>query len=316
MKLHGGATGTSKKFVVMFILRPAQKNNFPKISVILPVYNDSESLFKCLKALKLQDFDSKQFEVIVVDNGSKYPVKIEDIPLKLNIVVELSPGSYAARNTGISLAQGEILAFTDADCIPAQNWLSSGFKELLKHGHDTIIGGEIDVQPAKPEKPNLAESYDIALGLRQERYITMGNFAATANMITWKSLFQEVGLFNNKLKSGGDYEWGNRAIRLDKKIVYCPNVIVTHPARNSLVDIINKTRRITGGIEDIKKEPQLDRYDGIKGTPFATIQSIINNKKLPKLHHKFAVLYVAIIVFSVTNFEKIRLFMGFGSKRE
>ena len=86
------------------------------VSVIIPVFNDAERLKICLTALEKQTYPQDYYEVIVVDNGSDE--NLENVvkqftQAKLAYYPEL--GSYAARNHGIALAKGEILAFTDAD---------------------------------------------------------------------------------------------------------------------------------------------------------------------------------------------------------
>jgi cellulose synthase/poly-beta-1,6-N-acetylglucosamine synthase-like glycosyltransferase len=94
-------------------LNDDQSEMLPFVSVILPVYNDAEALHRCLYSLQ------KQTEVIVVDNGST-----EDNPQSVvsefpgyQYSVEAKIGSYAARNKGISLANSEVYAFIDSDCV-------------------------------------------------------------------------------------------------------------------------------------------------------------------------------------------------------
>src|SRR5687767_14260928 len=103
----------------------APDSSQPSVSVIIPVYNDTERLLRCLEALEAQTYPRNRFEVIVVDNGSDVPVADT-----LNrhagcaiLVTEPRPGGFVARNAGIERASGEILAFTDADCLPAASWL-------------------------------------------------------------------------------------------------------------------------------------------------------------------------------------------------
>jgi len=102
------------------------KTSTPFVSVIIPVYNDPERLKTCLQALEEQTYPQSSYEVIVVDNGSDE--SIEPIVTEFNQAkagYEPHPGSYAARNKGLSLARGEVIAFTDADCIPALDWIET-----------------------------------------------------------------------------------------------------------------------------------------------------------------------------------------------
>ncbi len=96
----------------------------PFVSVIIPVYNDAGRLRICLAALHKQTYDSDRYEIIVIDNGSDPSPVMDNLKVEFDNVVydqELTPGSYAARNKGITIAKGDVIAFTDADCIPVNN---------------------------------------------------------------------------------------------------------------------------------------------------------------------------------------------------
>ena len=102
------------------------KQTSPYISVIIPVYNDSQRLQLCLAALENQSYPKDSYEVIVIDNNSTDNVKkIVNNCSQAIYAFKKTKGSYAARNKGISLARGEVLAFTDSDCIPTHHWLPS-----------------------------------------------------------------------------------------------------------------------------------------------------------------------------------------------
>src|SRR4051812_27832091 len=96
----------------------------PFVSVIVPVFNQSEPLRACLRALNGQTSPRARFEVIVVDNGSTDPVSVPTgSHSTVRVEGESKPGSYAARNRGVAIARGSVIAFTDADCVPAADWV-------------------------------------------------------------------------------------------------------------------------------------------------------------------------------------------------
>ena len=109
-----------------------------KTSIIVPVYNDPQRIQKLLYQLVNQSYDN--FEIIICDNGStdstlqivqNYCTKYPDL---VQIVSENKiQSSYAARNKGIKISKGEILAFTDSDCLPELNWLEEGVKALYNN---------------------------------------------------------------------------------------------------------------------------------------------------------------------------------------
>ena len=101
----------------------------PFVTVIVPLYNDSELLRYCLSSLCLQTYPQERYEVIVVDNGSDENIQplIKEFS-DIKFFKEERPGSYSARNSGILHANGEILAFTDSDCNPSRDWIEKGVK--------------------------------------------------------------------------------------------------------------------------------------------------------------------------------------------
>lgn len=219
----------------------------PRFSVVVPVFNDTEGLLVCLEALELQTFPKDRFEVIVVDNGSAHPLPRPDTSLRLMIIFESRPGSYAARNAGVRRSRGELLAFTDADCQPAHDWLEQ--LDLLFDEDKSVmaIGGRIEVTISGERRP--AELYELALTpFPQSRMVETGRYAATANLTVRRSAFQSVGEFDSELLSSGDREWGNRLVAQDLVLRYSSRPVVMHPARKSIRDLVKKRRRIAGGM--------------------------------------------------------------------
>src|SRR5215216_464513 len=134
------------------------KPRAPFVSVIVPVFNDAVRLRTCLEALVEQTFPRHRFEIIVVDNGSDQPLDglVAELP-RARLTVEPRPGSYAARNRGIALSRGDILAFTDSDCLPAPAWLECGVRSLTEDENCGLVGGHIEVVFSNPDRPGAVE---------------------------------------------------------------------------------------------------------------------------------------------------------------
>ena len=233
----------------------SEKNraNAPFVSVIIPVYNDALRLQKCLEALSGQTY--REFETLVIDNGSTEP-GLERLCGQFENVTFLNeekPGSYAARNKGIGFAKGEIIAFTDADCVPDVQWLELGVKKLQETPSCGVVGGRVLVFSEKPESPTQAELYELRWSFPQRTFVENDHFAVTANMFTWCKIIAVVGKFDDNLKSAGDREWGNRVVRHGYAIAYDHAAFVNHPARRNLAEIKSKLRRATGGRRDMDK---------------------------------------------------------------
>ena len=226
-----------------------------RVSVIIPVYNDRERLKLCLDALAVQTLPKDAYEVIVVDNLSDPPLDDVVEPYEgCHYVRETTPGSYIARNTGLAQAKGDILAFTDSDCIPVPEWLERGIKALEEHAPDGSIGGGIELFPANPDSPTAVELYEVVFGLNQLTNVNNFNFAATANMFTMRSTLEAVGPFDTELKSGGDMNWGHRVHEAGRPVVFAPEALIRHPTRDKLNQILTQARRHAGGRHDLGKQ--------------------------------------------------------------
>ena len=212
------------------------------VFVVIPHYNDEQGLFKCLNALNLNNNRSLICEVIVVDNGSAEKlntIEFNSINLPIKFVEEHKAGSYCARNTGLRLAKGKFIALTDCDCIPDRDWLSCAASTFEDISIDRI-GGAIEFYFKKCE-PNIYELYDSIFNLRQQHHVARGT-AVTANLIFRRELLASVGFFDDTKLSGSDINWGIRASKLNKKIVYVENCKIRHPARSSWTQISKKKR--------------------------------------------------------------------------
>jgi glycosyltransferase involved in cell wall biosynthesis len=227
---------------------PERSNDGPiLVSIIIPVYNDPR-LATCLECLKGQTLGSDRFEVLVIDNGSDAPPSelVARYPFA-RLDTESTPGSYAARNRGLELATGSVMAFTDSDCVPSAEWLATGLAAIESEEGVVAVGGRVDVFPHDAQRPTAVELFDIAFAFDQERTLRERGFAVTANLFVPRAAFERVGLFNEELLSGSDGEWCHRAAELGIPTRYCADAAVAHPARSRLAQIIRKRRRVVGG---------------------------------------------------------------------
>lgn len=225
-----------------------QSNLF--VSVIVPTFKDWERLNECLICLKRQSYPVHLFEIIIVDNEclEEYPFSLK-LPANAIIIGAKERGSYSARNEAILLAKGDVLAFTDSDCLPDERWLEKG----VAHLNSSIdgIGGQVMLFYKDAKRLTPAERYESRNAFRQRYYIDELKFSVTANLIVKKTAFDTTGHFNSNLQSGGDREWGNRFFSKGYKLIYANDVIVKHPARTSIQSLVTKTVRVTEGMLDL-----------------------------------------------------------------
>ncbi|MDA1129562.1 MAG: glycosyltransferase [Chloroflexi bacterium] len=230
----------------------------PFVTVIIPVYNNPSGVAKALDALMTQSYPADRFEVVVGDNGSRddtnmvvrgYAAQYGD---RVRWVIEDKvQSSYAARNRAISIARGEILAFTDSDCVPHPSWIEEGVAGLERQ-NAACGGGRVEFT-FKRDRPNASEYLDATNSLDQRRYVEQEGFAATANFFARRDLFRRQGLFLAELISGGDYEFGRRVTGAGEKLVYLEDAVVEHPARDSFRAVLKKRRRVARGAMQLDK---------------------------------------------------------------
>ncbi len=216
----------------------------PVVTVVVPVRNGADGIVGCLSGLAAQA-DAPEFEVVVVDNDSDDDTAAvaQDHAVGARVVSERRRGSYAARNAGIAVARGSILAFTDADCVPSPAWLAAA-TTAIEQGADLAAGGI--VMRHSPHATTV-ERYDSAVYLRQEDLVTQHGWAVTANLVVRRSVIDAVGPFDPSLPSGGDREFCQRAVAAGHRLVYVPEAIVGHRPRTRLGEIWHVNRRIGSG---------------------------------------------------------------------
>lgn len=223
-----------------------------KFSVIIPTYNDWARLGQCLSALEEQTIDKDEYEVIVVNNGENDTIPVDFyLPGNAQIIHEPKPGSYIARNKGAEIARGDILAFTDSDCIPDPDWLLHAERAYRKQETD-LVGGKVQI--FRPEGGNkYAYIYGYYTAFPQHRDVPLGK-GVTANLFIKRSIFKNAGRFNSSIKSGEDWGFTLRCTQMGYRMIYSDDVLVLHPAR-SVSAIFKKVYRLScGGALNVKRE--------------------------------------------------------------
>lgn len=215
-----------------------------KFSVIVPTYNDWKRLGKCLRALRKQTLPQDNYEIIVVNNSQSEKIPRDfKLPEGVQLLHEPQPGSYVARNKGASVAKGDLLAYTDSDCIPDKNWLVNA-EEHFNQSNCDLLGGRVEIFEAQ-NSGKYGYIYERYTAFPQHYHVPNGR-GVTANLFVKKSVFEKVNGFNARMKSGGDWEFTLKCTERGYDMIYGDNVLVLHPARN-LTTILKKQYRLTCG---------------------------------------------------------------------
>ena len=288
----------------------------PFVSIMIPVYTDRDRLTLCLAALEHQPYPKAQYEVIVIDNGSDH--SLDDLAnqyLQVRLTSESQPGSYAARNRGLQMARGQLLGFTDSDCIPAPDWIANGIARFLATENCGLVAGKIQLFFQQQDRPTVVELFDSRNFLQQHRYIAEDHYGATANLFTSRAIFDAVGLFNAQLKSGGDREWGQRVYAAGYQQVYADDVCIAHPARHSWPEIAKKISRVIEGrykIDARQSEPInrfIKRIVWQTRPPIRDISRVFSDQEITSLDHRIGLSLVFVAIRYLSLWKEVQLYL-------
>ncbi|HWD18824.1 MAG TPA: glycosyltransferase [Verrucomicrobiae bacterium] len=207
-------------------------SRWPKISVVVACYNAARTLQPCLDSLRALHYPD--YEVIVVDDGSTdITEQVTSLYPDFRCLRQTHQGLSVARNTGIAAAEGEIIAFTDADCRPDEDWLHYAVGDLLKSpyvgmgGHnflppdDSAVAAAVAVSPGGPAHVMLTD--------RQAEHIP------GCNMIFYKWALEEIGGFDPIFhRAGDDVDVCWRLQQKGYKIGFSPPGFVWHYRRSTI----------------------------------------------------------------------------------
>jgi len=214
------------------------------ISVVLPFRNARRTLARCLESLVSQSL--QEWELIAVDNGSSdgsASIVKEFIARhsghRIRLVTEEAVGASAARNRGVREAQGDWIAFTDADCIADPEWIED--LAAAACSDDPTIGGVAGrILPADTDGAvgKLLGLYTLPANPSERSFdsytLTQGGFP-TANLMVRRNVFESVGGFDESITIyGEDHVLCMRMYERGARIKAVTNAIVRHVHREGI----------------------------------------------------------------------------------
>ncbi len=236
------------------------------ISIIVPCYNGTPFIEKFISSLSaLEVPENLDLEVLIIDNGStdgswqmlqkqcngfrKFRIKLLEYFKKQS--------SYAVRNYGVSQSKGNMLAFTDIDCVLPGNYLLQLHTKLSEHTTPFIVAGNVELFLSA--SPSLYEYYDYVFGFNMKSYVKEWT-GVTANAALPASTFQASGGFD-EVESGGDRAFFKRLVTNHKvNYHYHEELLVYHPCRDSYIALLRKAKRVARGHATYyQKQPWISR---------------------------------------------------------
>lgn len=221
------------------------QNLRPGVTIIVPVYNGEKIIEQCLSSLMKLNYPEDRLSIFVVDNGStdSTPDIVRSYPRATLLTQTAIQNAAASRNEAVRQANSDIIAFTDDDCVADPDWLQNGIAAMEREQADLVAGF---IQMTYGDPPNMVEKYDTLTYFLQDEYVEEG-FGATANLLVKRAVFEKIGDFNEHMICSEDAEFGIRAKDHGFKIVYAPNAVIYHPARDTLKKLYKKAIRLGTG---------------------------------------------------------------------
>lgn len=205
-----------------------------RFSVVVPTFNRSSTLRQTLGALIAQDYPD--YEVIVVDDGSTDDTSemVRQAFPSVRYLRQSNRGPAAARNAGIQAANGEIVAFTDDDCLPPYDWLTRLADGYARYPEVAGVGGYLEA-PTEVLRHNILARYERYMtrehyGARDEEVV--GGFecpaGGTCNMSYRRSVLLAVGGFDEGFRyaAGEDADLKWRICQRGCRLLYIPVRVV------------------------------------------------------------------------------------------
>jgi glycosyltransferase involved in cell wall biosynthesis len=207
----------------------------PEVSVVIPARDAEGSLPPLLSSLSRQTLAGDRFEVIVVENGSRDRTAEVAERGGARVVREQVGNRSRARNAGVRAAAADLIAFTDADCVPALSWLES----LLDcRGRAPLVAGAVVVSTGP--SPNALERFESRWRFSQSAWVQQG-WAATANLCVERFAFEAIGGFEAAYRHiGEDADFCLRAGRAGFALEYCEDAVVMHDAERQLGPLLRR----------------------------------------------------------------------------
>lgn len=236
-------------------------NAVPAVSVIIPAYNAATYIGEALKSVFNQTFTSH--EVIVINDGSPdtdaFERELEPYAARIQYVKQENQGAATARNTGLRAARGEFVGFLDADDTWLPNFLEEQIKFLKSAKADFVYSDALLVGESLLNGRTFMGVQPSRGAVTPESLLAVDVTILTSAVLARKAPILEVGLFDEELRRGHDFELWLRLAKRGIRFAYQRKVLVQHRILESGLsgDTISQLQRTLSVLERIRDREDL-----------------------------------------------------------
>jgi glycosyltransferase involved in cell wall biosynthesis len=244
-----------------------------RVSVVIPARNEAGRIAATIHAV-LREAKScgVDLEVIVVDDGSTDTTSSDARRAGARVVrVEGAGNPGAARNCGAAAAQGDLLIFLDADCVPAPNWLAA-FLAAHRAG-ERCVGGSLSL-PAGLGATARCDYYFSSYHLHPGRHGGPVPNLSPANLSVRRALFEAAGRFTEELPVANGHEelaWQAALVGSGARCWFEPQARADHHNRPGITNLMRRTYRWAYSALQAKAESGAARLSWLYRWPWLVV---------------------------------------------
>lgn len=204
----------------------------PSVTVVVPARNAERTIAQCVDSLLALRYPRDRLELCVVDNGSTDGTgsALRAYGGRILVVDERERGAAAARNAGLARTHGEVVAFTDADCVVDPDWLAELVPPLAADGIG-IVGGRILARPEANDVERFGEAiHDHRRAIEDLR----PPYAITMSWASPRGVLEALGGFDPRFVRCQDIDLSYRIVQAGYRLVYAPGAVVYHRNESTL----------------------------------------------------------------------------------
>jgi GT2 family glycosyltransferase len=224
--------------------------NLPLVSIVIPMFNESEAIERCLNSIFSQDYPRGEIEILVADGGSTDGAreKVESLVRmnpNLRIVENPRRRTPAGLNAGIRSANGDIVIILGAHTRIKEDFVRQNVEAMERERVNCTGGTQVNVGDTTMQKAiGIAMGSPFGLPSAPYRFSKSEKFVDTVVYAAYKrSLFDEVGLFDEELFISEDAEMNWRIRKAGHKIFYTPKIVSYYYPRRSIPSLFRQLFR-------------------------------------------------------------------------